>query len=49
MGPMGHEFTPLANRADAEELLKDHKGKRILRFDEITPEVVAQVGAGRFH
>jgi nitrous oxide reductase accessory protein NosL len=48
MGPMGHEFTPLANRADAEEFLKDHKGKRILRFDEITPEVVAQVDAGRF-
>jgi len=48
MGPMGHEFTPLADRADAEEFLKDHKGKRILRYNEVTPEVVRQVDAGRF-
>jgi nitrous oxide reductase accessory protein NosL len=48
MGPMGHELTPLASRADAEDFLKDHKGKRILRFDEVTAQVVAAVDAGRF-
>ena len=29
VGPMGHEFVPLETRTDAEEFLKDHKGKRI--------------------
>jgi nitrous oxide reductase accessory protein NosL len=43
LGPMGHELIPLASRADAEEFLKDHKGKRILVFDEVTPAVVAQL------
>jgi len=48
MGPMGHELVPLGNKADAEEFLKDHKGKRILRYDEVTPDIVNQVDAGRF-
>ncbi|HTR37542.1 MAG TPA: nitrous oxide reductase accessory protein NosL [Bryobacteraceae bacterium] len=49
MGPMGHELVPLGNKADAEEFQRDHRGKRILRYDEITPEIVAQVDAGRFN
>lgn len=48
MGPMGHEFTPFASKADAEDFLKDHKGRRILRFEEVTPRIVDQVDAGRF-
>ena len=48
MGPMGHELTPLATKDDAEDFLRDHKGKRILRFEEVTPEVIARVDAGRF-
>jgi nitrous oxide reductase accessory protein NosL len=48
MGPMGHELTPLATRADADDFLKDHKGKRILRYDEVTAEIVAAVDDGRF-
>lgn len=39
-GPMGEELVPLAKRSDAEEFLKDHHGKRIVRFDEVTPELL---------
>jgi nitrous oxide reductase accessory protein NosL len=48
MGPMGHEFVPLATKVDAEDFLRDHKGKRILGFDQVTPEIVARVDAGKF-
>ena len=48
MGPMGHELVPFATRADAEEFLKEHKGDRIMRFDEVTPEIIAQVDTGKF-
>jgi nitrous oxide reductase accessory protein NosL len=34
---------PLASRADAEEFLRDHQGKRILRFEEVTRAVIAQL------
>jgi copper chaperone NosL len=40
LGPMGRELIPLAKEAEAREFLKDHKGKRILRFGEVTAEVV---------
>lgn len=36
-GPMGQELVPLASQADAEAFRKDHKGKRVLRFGDITP------------
>lgn len=36
-GPMGQELVPLASQADAEAFRKDHKGKRVLRFADITP------------
>jgi nitrous oxide reductase accessory protein NosL len=39
-GPMGHELIPFATEEDARTFMKDHKGKRILRFEEITPAVV---------
>jgi copper chaperone NosL len=48
MGPMGHELVPLATRADAEEFLRDHRGKRMLRFAEVTPALLGQVDDGRF-
>jgi copper chaperone NosL len=48
LGPMGHEFVPLASLADAEEFMKEHKGKRILRFDQVTKELPAQLDAGKF-
>jgi copper chaperone NosL len=46
-GPMGHELVPLATRADAEEFLRDHHGKRIIRFSEVTPQLVAAVDDGK--
>lgn len=43
LGPMGRELIPLASLADAEEFLRDHQGKRILRFEEVTRAVIAQL------
>ena len=42
-GPMGHELIPLSSEADARAFMIDHRGKRILRFEEITPEVIAKL------
>jgi len=39
-GPMGKELIPLEKEADAKEFMKDHKGKSILRFADITYEMV---------
>ncbi|MEK6742012.1 MAG: nitrous oxide reductase accessory protein NosL [Nitrospirota bacterium] len=39
-GPMGRELVPFAKEADAREFLKDHRGRKILRFDEITADVL---------
>jgi copper chaperone NosL len=40
-GPMGHELIPMGKEAEAKEFLKDHKGKRILKFSDVSPEVIA--------
>jgi nitrous oxide reductase accessory protein NosL len=48
MGPMGHELIPLASRADAEEFLADHQGRRILRFDEVNKDLPGRLDLGRF-
>ena len=39
-GPMGRELIPFKEEAGAREFLKDHKGKSILKFKEVTSEVV---------
>ena len=39
-GPMGKELIPFEKEADAREFLKDHKGKAILRFKDVTPEII---------
>lgn len=39
-GPMGNELIPFDTRIDAEEFSRDHKGKMILKFPEITPDLV---------
>jgi nitrous oxide reductase accessory protein NosL len=39
-GPMGRELIPLERETDAREFMKDHKGIRIIRFSEATPEVI---------
>ena len=36
-GAMGKELVPFAKKSDADGFLKDHRGRKVLRFDEITP------------
>ena len=45
-GPMGHEFIPFANRKAAENFMKDHAGKSILTFDQITSKKVESMRMG---
>ena len=45
-GPMGHELVPFASRAAAENFLKDHRGKEVLAFDAVTPELIASLRRG---
>jgi len=40
LGPMGLELIPFEQEAEARDFLRDHRGKRLLRFDEITVELV---------
>lgn len=42
-GPMGRELVPFARESDAREFLKDHRGTKVLRFTDITPEIVAEL------
>jgi len=39
-GPMGKELVPFARRAEADEFLRDHKAKRVLRFAEVNRAVL---------
>jgi nitrous oxide reductase accessory protein NosL len=39
-GPMGRELIPLATEADAREFMTDHQGKKILRFNDVTMEIM---------
>jgi nitrous oxide reductase accessory protein NosL len=39
-GPMGMELIPFAKEEEAKEFMKDHKGKSILRFKDVTVEVI---------
>lgn len=39
-GPMGSELIPFSTEKDAASFKIDHKGKRILRFTEITPQII---------
>jgi len=40
LGPMGHELVPFEKQEDARGFLADHRGKRILRFDEVTVDLL---------
>ncbi len=48
LGPMGHELLPLATEDDAKEFMKDHKGKKIMRFDEVKMELLIKLDNGEF-
>lgn len=45
-GPMGHELIPFADQAAAENFVKDHQGKAIYGFSEITPDIIESLRKG---
>jgi nitrous oxide reductase accessory protein NosL len=42
-GPMGRELVPFEKEAEAREFKKDHKGKAIVRFREVTPTHIKEL------
>jgi nitrous oxide reductase accessory protein NosL len=40
LGPMGHELLPFKDQESAQEFLEDHKGKSIIRFQDVTPAII---------
>ena len=46
-GPMGHELIPFQTREAAESFSKDHHGKDILTFEQITPELIESLRVGQ--
>jgi len=47
LGPMGHELLPFKDQASAQEFLEDHKGKSILRFQDVTPAIIESLDRKR--
>lgn len=39
-GPMGRELIPFVDEKAAQEFLRDHSGKAVLKFPEITPALI---------
>ena len=39
-GPMGRELIPFEKEPEAKEFLVDHAGKKRIRFDEVTPDLI---------
>lgn len=39
-GPMGNELIPFKNQQDAVAFKAEHKGKRILRFNDVTRQII---------
>jgi nitrous oxide reductase accessory protein NosL len=39
-GPMGKELVPFGKATDAQAFLKDHKGKKVLQFNDVTPTIL---------
>ena len=39
-GPMGHEPIPFEKELDAKKFLREHKGKDILRFKDISTNII---------
>ncbi len=40
LGPMGREVIPFAKETEAREFVKDHKGKQLLRFGDVTAAAI---------
>lgn len=43
LGPMGHELIPVRGREAALTFQKDHRGRRIFTWEEITPAVLEEL------
>lgn len=39
-GPMGKELVPFGKAADAQAFSNDHKGKKTLRFNDVSPAIL---------
>ena len=48
LGPMGHELIPLVSQAEADEFIKDHHGRRIVRFDAVNQGLLENLDHGKF-
>ena len=48
LGPMGHELIPLETMEDAKEFLTDHKGTKILMFEQVDTELPGKLDDGIF-
>ncbi len=46
-GPMGHEFIAFSSKPAAEAFREDHKGKKVLSFDEISSAMVNEMRTGQ--
>jgi nitrous oxide reductase accessory protein NosL len=42
-GPMGKELIPLETKKDAQEFIKDHQGRNILRFEQIDEKILREL------
>ena len=42
-GPMGHEPIPFEKEADAKKFLKEHKGRKILKFKDINSKLITSL------
>ncbi len=42
-GPMGSELIPFKNLNDADRFLKDHHGKKIVKFEEIDMDLISNL------
>lgn len=48
VGPMGHELVPLASKADADDFMAEHKGVRLLTFDQVGKDLPFRLDDGKF-
>lgn len=48
LSPMGHDLIPHPDDYDAKEFIKDHKGKHILTFDQVTLPILQGLDDGKF-
>lgn len=43
LGPMGNELVPFAKETEAKQFMKDHAGKKLMQFKDVTPAVIGSL------